>query len=358
MSDETQRTTVAAGERGGLLSAAWMSGALATGTGSWVIRPELAQRRRPYQGRHRHRSHRRDRLGRQRQGQRRQDGDEGYQRGRRPARPAVGAAPRGHRVERSGRGRQRAQADPARQGRRRARRHHQLHAQRDQGRHRQSRPHALHLSAALRRPGVHRVSVLHRADAGAAMRPVHPLADEERRQALRAALGQLCLAASAQRLCAQGDREERRRSDLRGVLPARPGRIQRHRQQDHDQQRRRRVQHRHPARRRPVLQAALRGGIQQARRPSCLRLLRREHAEHQRVAGDRRPGELPRLFPRHHAERAVQRQAPGRIRQGVSRQDPVRRGQRRHRHVSRAEALGSGGQGSGQDRPRCRRRGL
>ena len=66
-----------------------------------------------------------------------------------------------------------------------------------------ARQDTLHLSAALRGQGVHALSLLHRTDAGATMRRIHSLADQERRQALRVALGQLCLAASAQRLCAQ-----------------------------------------------------------------------------------------------------------------------------------------------------------
>ena len=57
--------------------------------------------------------------------------------------------------------------------------------------------------------------------------------------------------------------------------------FQRHREPHHLQQGRRGVQHRDPAGRRAVLQAALRSGIPQERRPAVLRLLRREHAQHQ-----------------------------------------------------------------------------
>ena len=63
----------------------------------------------------------------------------------------------------------------------------------------------LHLSAALRGQGVHALSVLHRPDAGAAVRRIHSLADQERRQEVRTAERQLCLASYAERLCPQGD---------------------------------------------------------------------------------------------------------------------------------------------------------
>lgn len=105
--------------------------------------------------------------------------------------------------------------------------------------------------------GVHALSVLHRTDAGAAVRRVHSLADQERRQEVRAAERQLRLAAHAQRLCPQGDRGQWRRGRVRGILSARPGRLLLDRQPHHLQQGRRRLQHRHPAGRRPVLQAAL-----------------------------------------------------------------------------------------------------
>ena len=235
----------------------------------------------PDQGRHRHRSHRPDRLCRQRRRQCRENGGEGDQRRRRPAGPAAGIVHRGHRIERIGGGRQRPQADPARQGRSRARRHHQFDAQRHQGRDRRARQDALYLPAALRGQGMHALSVLYRPDAGAAVRRIHSLADQERRQEVRAAQRQLRLAAYAERLCAQGDRGQRRRGHVRGILPARPDRFQRDRQPHHLQQGGRGVQHRDPARRRAVLQAALRSGLPQERRPAVLRLLRREHAQHQ-----------------------------------------------------------------------------
>ena len=109
---------------------------------------------------------------------------------------------------------------------------------------------ALHLSPALRGPGVHAVHLLHRPDPRPAVRRVHPVADQERRQALRAALRELRLAQAAQPVRAQGHPGQRRRGRVRGVLPPRPGRVQRDREQDHDQQRERGLQHRHPARRR------------------------------------------------------------------------------------------------------------
>ncbi len=111
-----------------------------------------------------------------------------------------------------------------------------------------ARQDALHLSAALRGQGMHALSVLHRPDAGAAVRRIHSLADQERRQEVRAAERQLCLASHPERLCAQGDRGQWRRSRLRGILPARPDRLQCHGEPGHFQQGGRGVQHRDPAR--------------------------------------------------------------------------------------------------------------
>ena len=75
-----------------LQSAAWMAGTVATGIGSWVIRPDWANAAsRADQGRHRHRPHRRDRLCGQCGRQRGEDADQGYQRQRRTARPPSGA---------------------------------------------------------------------------------------------------------------------------------------------------------------------------------------------------------------------------------------------------------------------------
>jgi len=68
--------------------------------------------------------------------------------------------------------------------------------------------------AAVRGQGMHALSVLYRPDTGAAVRRIHSLADQERRQEVRAAERQLCLAAHAERLCTQGDRGQRRRSHL------------------------------------------------------------------------------------------------------------------------------------------------
>ena len=148
--------------------------------GGWMLAPKRAPRRRPDQDGHRHRHHRRDRAVGQRQlaggaVHRRAD-----QQGGRHRRPPDRALPRGHRVRSQGRRRQRPQADPGAQGQRRAGRHHLGDAPGDQGPDRQSRPHALHLSAALRRPGVHQAPLLHRPDAGAAVRQADPLPDQDR----------------------------------------------------------------------------------------------------------------------------------------------------------------------------------
>ena len=220
------------------------------------------------------------------------------QQGGRHPRPADRALSRRHRFRSEDRGRQRPQADPGAQGRRRAGRHHQRDAPGDQGPDRQPRPHALHLSAALRGPGVHQVPVLHRPDAGAAMRQADPLPDQDARQeALRHAVGQLCLAAAAQQIRPQGDRGQRRRGGVRGVLSARSAGIFRHHRQDPRRQGRLRVQHRHSARPAAVREAALRIRLPEERRRADLRLLRREPAELPSGAGDGGAVQLPRLFP-------------------------------------------------------------
>ena len=66
------------------------------------------------------------------------------------------------------------------------------------------------LSTTVRRPGVHQVSLLHRPDPGAAVRHLHPVADQERRQEVLPAIGRLCLAARTEQVCPQDHREERR----------------------------------------------------------------------------------------------------------------------------------------------------
>ena len=66
----------------------------------------------------------------------------------------------------------------------------------------------------------------------------------------------------------QPGRKRRRRGDIRGVLPGSADRLRRHGQQDHDRPDQRRLCERGPAGGRTVLQAALRGRISQARRPS------------------------------------------------------------------------------------------
>ncbi len=83
-----------------------------------------------------------------------------------------------------------------------------------------------------------------------------------------------------------------------------------------------------------------------------LRLLRREHAQHQPGGGDRGPCELPRLFQGADAGRSVQRQAACGLRKAVPRHVPVRRGQCRDRDLSWPQTVGGGGQGGRQDRSR------
>ena len=72
------------------------------------------------------------------------------------------------------------QAGRARQRRRRLRWHLQLHAAGHQGPGRRRGQDALHLPRAVRGAGVRSAHLLHRPGAGAAGRPVHPVADAAR----------------------------------------------------------------------------------------------------------------------------------------------------------------------------------
>ena len=83
------------------------------------------------------------------------------------------------------RGRQGRQARRAGPGRRHLRRHLQLHAAGHQGPGRRGGPDALHLPRAVRGAGVRPAHLLHRPGAGAAGRPVHPVADARDRGARR-----------------------------------------------------------------------------------------------------------------------------------------------------------------------------
>ena len=147
-------------------------------------------------------------------------------------------------------------------------------------------------------------------DAGTAMRHVHPVADQERRQEVLSSLRRLRVAARAQRVRTQDHREERRRGGGRGVLPGRPQRVQRHREQDHVEQGERGVQHHHPAGRGGVLQAALRGRASARAAAACLRVLRRERAQYHARQRDRRAGELPGLLQGRERSLAATRSRP------------------------------------------------
>ncbi len=114
---------------------------------------------------------------RARQRQRRQDGHRRHQRQGRPARAAPRAVSRGRRDGRRRRSRGGDQAGRARRRRRRLRRHLQLHEAGHQGPGRREGQDALHLPGAVRGRGVRSAHLLHRPGAGAADRPVHPVAD-------------------------------------------------------------------------------------------------------------------------------------------------------------------------------------
>ena len=109
-----------------------------------------------------------------------------------------GAAPRGRRHRRRRRRGRGGEAGRGRSGRRRLRRHLQLHAAGHQGPGRHGGQDALHLPRAVRGAGVRPADLLHRPGAGAAGRPVHPVADaRDRGEDVLPAVGRLHLAARA-----------------------------------------------------------------------------------------------------------------------------------------------------------------
>ena len=65
-----------------------------------------------------------------------------------------------------------------------------------------------------------------------------------------------------------------------------------------------------------ILQATLRGRLQQERRAALVRVLRRERAQHHAGARDRRAGELPGLLQGR--QRSVRQQVPGGVQQALS----------------------------------------
>ena len=102
----------------------------------------------------------------------------------------------------------------------------------------------------------------------------------------------------------------------------------------------------------PFFKQLYEAGFLQERRPAVVRLLRREHAQHQPGRRDRRACELPRLFQGADAGRSVQRQASGDLRKAVPGHVPVCRGKCRDRDLSRPQTMGSGRQGGRQGRSR------
>ena len=195
---------------------------------------------------------------RARQRQRRQDGRRRHQRQGRPARPPARAVSRGRRDRRRGRGGRGSEARRAGQGRRHLRRHLQLHAAGDQGPGRRRGQDALHLPRAVRGAGVRPADLLHRPGAGAAGRPVHPVADaRDRGEDVLPAVGRLHLAARAERAGPRGRRPPNGGTivgeeyyPLDHMDYARDGRA------DHGERRGRRVQHDRAARGDAVLRAS------------------------------------------------------------------------------------------------------
>ena len=154
-----------------------------------------------------------------RQRQRRPDGHRRHQRQGRPAGAAARAVPRGRRDRRRRRGREGGEAGRAGPGRRHLRRHLQLHAAGHQGPGRRGGQDALHLPRAVRGAGVRPAHLLHRPGAGAAGRPVHPVADaRDRGEDVLPAVRRLHLAARAERAGPGGRHGQRRdRSSARST---------------------------------------------------------------------------------------------------------------------------------------------
>ena len=306
-------------------------------------------------GRHTHRSARRSHQGGRdrrpdrpalvrggRERQRRPDGRRRHQRPRRPAGSPARAAPRGRRDGRRRRRRRGDQARPARSGRRHPRRHLQLHAAGHQGPRRGRGQDALPLPRAVRGAGVRSADLLHRPGAGAAGRPVHPVADaRDRGEDVLPAVRRLHLAARAERARPGGRHGQRRDDRRRGVLPARPHGLSRDRRADRRERCRRGVQHDRAPGRHAVLPGAPRLRLHGPRRAARLHVLRRELPEH----GPGRPGRgalrLPRLLPGR--RRSVQPEAARAVRRAVSRRRGVHRRQRVLGPLPRAAPLGRRG---------------
>ena len=240
-----------------------------------------------------------------------------------------------------------AEGDEARRagpGRRRLRRHLQLDEAGHQGPGRRRGQDALHLPRAVRGAGVRPAHLLHRPGAGAAGRPVHPVADAgDRREDVLPAVRRLHLAARDERARPGGRHGERRDDRRRGVLPARPRGLPRDGRADHRERRGRRVQHDRAARGRAVPRAAARLRLHEPRRAPRLHVLRGELPRH---GADRARGgavQLPRLLPGR--QRPVQPEAARAVRRALSRRREVHGRQRLLGPLPRAAAVGRGRDG-------------
>ncbi len=195
-------------------------------------------------------------------------------------------------------GRQGGEAGRGRARRRRPRRDLQLDEAGDQGAGSRRGQDALHLPRAVRGTGVRPAHLLHRSRAGAAGRPVHPVADaRDRGEDVLPAVRRLHLAARAQRARPGGRHRERRLDRRRGVLPPRPHRLPGDGREDHLERRGRRVQHDRAAGGHALLRAAATTPASRPRRTAHLHVLRRELPEHGAGRSRGRAVRLPRLLP-------------------------------------------------------------
>ena len=198
---------------------------------------------------------------------------------------------------------------------------------------------ALPLPGAVRGSGEPPAHLLHRSGAGAADRPVHPVADGRDGGAeVLPALGRLHLAARTEPVRPRRHHAAGRRGRRRGVLPPRPHRVRDGRRRHHGLRCRGRVQHDRPARADAVPRPASRRRLHGARRNDRVHVLRRELPQ-PRARGARRGAlRVPRLLPG--GPRAVQRRAAPPLRCAVPGQRAVHGGLRVHGHVPGAQDVG------------------
>ena len=240
--------------------------------------------------------------------------------------------------------------------RRRLRRHLQLHAAGHQGPGRGRGQDALHLPGAVRGAGVRSAHLLHRPGAGAAGRPVHPVADAgDRGEDLLPAVRRLHLAARDERgASGRSSRPTAGRSSARSTS----------RSTTRTTARRSSGSPRaaptwsstpscRPASRRSSSSCTT--PASPPRRPARLHVLRRELPEHGAGRARRGPVQLPRLLPGR--RRSVQPEAARAVRRALSRRCEVHRRRRLLGPLPRAAAVGGCRDGGGLARAGRRDRG-